>query len=420
MRAGHAAAARQRLGKYELVCELGRGGMAELYLARLAGVHGFAKFVAIKRILPHLAHDRTFVDMFLNEGRITGRLSHPNVCSVYELAQDGSELYLVMEYLDGVGWDALAEAVPRDPWGVRLVASVLAQACEGLHYAHTLRELDGTPVPVVHRDVSPHNLFVTRDGLCKVLDFGVSKIANDHSRTRTGIIKGKLPYMAPEQIHGAVVDGRADAWAIGVVFWEALAGRRLFVFDAGSGAASSLNRHNIPLGRLSAVLLTNAGLTQTADLSALYGESSRGGDSSLLPVYGPGETQRLVDGLNTAAGLDGASRGLQAWGPSPEPGRSVDCNSRAAAGTGWSRTSRHDDPQLAPGPGFRAGEQPDSGPFHGRGYGSGHPGHPSQGHLRALLPGRGGLCPAASGRGRDGARGPSAPSAGRWPGSCRP
>ncbi|MFO1017709.1 MAG: hypothetical protein U1E03_08945 [Hyphomonadaceae bacterium] len=102
-----------------------------------------------------------------------------------------------------------------------------------------------------------------------------------------------------------------------------IAGGHLFIVDAGSGAASSLNRHNIPLGRLSAVLLTNAGLTQTADLSALYGESSRGGDSSLLPVYGPGETQRLVDGLNTAAGLDGASRGLQAWGPSPEPGRSV-------------------------------------------------------------------------------------------------
>ena len=102
-----------------------------------------------------------------------------------------------------------------------------------------------------------------------------------------------------------------------------VAAGRMFIVDAGSGAASSLNRHNIPLGRLSAVLLTNAGLTQTADLSALYGESSRGGDSSLLPVYGPGETQRLVDGLNTAAGLDGASRGLQAWGPSPEPGRSV-------------------------------------------------------------------------------------------------
>ncbi|HEY0992090.1 MAG TPA: serine/threonine-protein kinase, partial [Kofleriaceae bacterium] len=218
----------QAIGRYELLLELGRGGMAVLHLARAQGVGGFTRLFAIKQILPHLAVDPPFVEMFLNEGRIAARLSHPNLCPVFELGQDRGELYLVMEYLDGVPWDALAAAAPRDARGLALTAGVLAQACEGLHYAHTFRDVDGTPLAIIHRDVSPQNLFVSADGVCRVLDFGVSKIASDRRRTDTGLLKGKLPYMAPEQLHGEVADPRADIWAVGVMLWEALTGERLF------------------------------------------------------------------------------------------------------------------------------------------------------------------------------------------------
>ncbi|MGE5186258.1 MAG: protein kinase domain-containing protein [Acidobacteriota bacterium] len=214
----------QRFGRYELVTQIGRGGMAELWLGRLLGFGGFSKLVAIKRILPHLVGDPRFVQMFLNEGRIAARLSHPNVCHVYELGEADGELFLAMEYLEGVAWGELVDHLPADPaHRLALVGNVLGQACTGLAYAH---ELD-----IVHRDVSPHNLFVTVDGTCKLLDFGVSKLASDGEQTRSGLVKGKLPYMPPEQVRGEEVDARADVWAAGVVLWESLSGDRLFVRD---------------------------------------------------------------------------------------------------------------------------------------------------------------------------------------------
>lgn len=216
------------LGRYELLLELARGGMAELFLGRLHGAGGFAKLVAIKRILPHLAEDRQFTQMFLDEGRIAARLSHQNICQVFELGEDAGQLFLVMEYLEGVSLAELIAASPGHRPDPRIVAAVLAQGAEGLHYAHTLRDYTGAVTPVVHRDVSPQNLFVTVDGICKLLDFGVSKVTTDPSRTKSGVIKGKLPYMPPEQIHGDEVDARADVFALGVCAWEALAGARLF------------------------------------------------------------------------------------------------------------------------------------------------------------------------------------------------
>jgi serine/threonine protein kinase len=216
------------VGRYELLIELAKGGMAELYVGRLHGVGGFAKLVAIKRILPHLAEDKLFAEMFLNEGRIASRLAHANICQVHELGEADGDLFLAMEYLDGVPWSELAKKLPRDTTTLRLAAGVLAQACDGLHYAHELRDLDGNPTPVVHRDVSPQNLFVTTDGTCKVLDFGIAKMLEDGPRTRTGVLKGKLPYMSPEQIQGEEVDARSDVFALGVVLWEALTGTSLF------------------------------------------------------------------------------------------------------------------------------------------------------------------------------------------------
>ena len=208
----------QRLGRYELLDALGRGGMAEVFVARLVGPAGFAKPVAIKRMLPHLATDAQFAAMFVAEARVAAGLVHPNICQIIELGEEEGELFIAMELLDGLAWDrAIASAAPID---ARLVAGVLAQAADGLDHAHQRG--------VIHRDVSPQNLFVTIDGACKVLDFGVAKLAADGVRTRSGVVKGKLPYMAPEQLRGEPLDARADVFALGVVAWESLAGAPLF------------------------------------------------------------------------------------------------------------------------------------------------------------------------------------------------
>jgi eukaryotic-like serine/threonine-protein kinase len=218
-----------RFGKYNLVARLATGGMAEIFLARLQGVAGFEKLVCIKRILPHLARDKQFVAMFLSEARIAARISHPNVCQVFELGEIEGSYYLAMEYLEGVPLGCFRR---HDYYGVnpdpRLVAGIAVQACEGLHHAHQLKNADGSVMEVVHRDVSPQNLFVTVDGIVKVLDFGIAKIQGASVRTSTGAVKGTYPYMAPEQLRGERLDRRTDVFAMGIVMWETLTRRHLF------------------------------------------------------------------------------------------------------------------------------------------------------------------------------------------------
>jgi len=219
-------------GKYRLVARLATGGMAEIFLARLQGAAGFEKLVCIKRILPHLARDKQFVAMFLDEARIAARISHPNVCQVFELGELEGSYYIAMEYLEGVplacfrGRDYVHDM--PDP---RLVAGIAIQACEALHHAHQLKNIDGSVMEVVHRDVSPQNLFVTVDGIVKVLDFGIAKIQDATVKTGTGAIKGTYAYMAPEQLRGERVDRRTDVFALGIVMWEILIGRYLFRRD---------------------------------------------------------------------------------------------------------------------------------------------------------------------------------------------
>src|ERR1700760_340069 len=224
-----AAAETTRFGKYNLVARLATGGMAEIFLARLQGAAGFEKLVCIKRILPHLARDAQFVAMFLDEARIAARISHPNVCQVFELGEIDGSYYIAMEYLEGV---PLACFRRSDYYGempsARLVAGIAVQACEGLHHAHQLKNTDGSVMEVVHRDISPQNLFVTVDGIVKVLDFGIAKIQDATVRTTTGAVKGTYAYMAPEQLRGERVDRRTDVFALGIVMWETLMRRHLF------------------------------------------------------------------------------------------------------------------------------------------------------------------------------------------------
>jgi serine/threonine protein kinase len=218
-----------RFGKYSLVAKLATGGMAEIFLARLQGVAGFHKLVCIKRILPQHAKDKQFVAMFLAEAKIAAQIAHANVCQVFELGEIDGRYFIAMEYLEGVPLACFRRKdlypEPPDP---RLIAGLGIQACEGLHHAHQLKKPDGTPLEVVHRDVSGSNLFGTVDGTVKVLDFGIAKVQDASARTTTGSVKGTYAYMAPEQLRGERVDRRTDVFAMGIVLWELISQRHLF------------------------------------------------------------------------------------------------------------------------------------------------------------------------------------------------
>jgi serine/threonine-protein kinase len=215
--------------------------MATVYLARLGGAGGFQRFVAIKRLHPHLAKDNEFTQMFLDEARLAARLHHPNVVPILEIGESVDGYYLVMEYIEG---DTLARILARSAQAGRaLPPKVAIRACLdallGLHTAHELCDDDGKPLFIVHRDVSPQNILVGVDGTSRIADFGVARATSRLSTTRTGQLKGKLAYMAPEQARGKEVDRRADVFAMGIVTWEALGQKRLF---KGEGEADTLNR----------------------------------------------------------------------------------------------------------------------------------------------------------------------------------
>jgi len=211
--------------------------MASVYLARAEGAPGFQKLVALKRIHPHLADEQDYVDMFLDEARIASRITHANVCSVFDFGVADGEYYIVMEYLVGeplsrVHRRVMTNAAQRTaPLLPARMACVIAQACEGLHAAHELKDADGESLRVVHRDVSAENLFVTYDGETQVVDFGIAHARLRVHDTEAGQVKGTFPYMAPEQMTAAVVDRRVDVWALGAVLWELLTLRRLFLRD---------------------------------------------------------------------------------------------------------------------------------------------------------------------------------------------
>ena len=216
-------------GKYRLIAELGHGGMAEVFLAIASGPAGFNKLVVLKQIRDQLADDPEFLAMFLDEARLAARLNHPNVVQTNEVGEDGRRYFIAMEYLEGQPLNRIVQRLAKDgrltlPMHVRILIDALA----GLHYAHELTDFDGTPLQVVHRDATPHNIFVTYAGQVKVVDFGIAKALGSSAETRAGVLKGKVSYMAPEQALGEKVDRRADVFAVGIMLWEALAGRRPF------------------------------------------------------------------------------------------------------------------------------------------------------------------------------------------------
>ena len=220
----------QRLGRYELLARLATGGMGEIFLARLEGAAGFEKLFVIKRILPHLADDARFRQMLIAEARLASKLSHANICQVYELGETDGQLYIVMEYLEGVTLLPLLRKQSKEMGQLEfgLVAGVVQQVTDALHYAHELRDRGGESIGIVHRDVTPGNIFITDSGVAKVLDFGIAKVKDASANTQTGTVKGKYAYMAPEQLRGGGLDRRVDVFALGVCVYEMLALRRLF------------------------------------------------------------------------------------------------------------------------------------------------------------------------------------------------
>ncbi len=222
------------LGKYYPIARLGQGGMADVFLAVARGPVGFNKLVVVKRMRGQ--EDAGLVAMFLDEARLSARLNHPNIVDTYEVGEVKGQFFIAMEYLEGQTLQSLLRHESNRGKGLdeTLAAWIAAQAASGLHYAHELSDYDGTPLHVVHRDVSPHNLFLTYRGEVKLLDFGIAKAALNASQTETGVLKGKVRYMAPEQIGEKKTDRRADVYALGVVLWEMMAGRTLFQGDFGS------------------------------------------------------------------------------------------------------------------------------------------------------------------------------------------
>ena len=299
---------KRRLDRYELIGEIAAGGMATVYLARLAGVGGFQRFVAIKRLHPHLAGEEEFIEMFLDEARLAAGIHHPHVVPILEVGQNDSGYYLVMEYIEG---DTLARIVARALSGGQnvprsILLRIVLDALAGLHAAHELTDAHGQSVSLIHRDCSPQNVLVGVDGCSRITDFGIARASSRIASTRTDRVKGKLAYMSPEQARGdGDIDRRSDVFAMGVILWEVLAGRRLFKADT---EAKTMRRIMIePIPRLGSLLSDLHPAIDEACARALSRDPERRYQSAA----------EMADGLERAARAAVASSGNEAGVASP-------------------------------------------------------------------------------------------------------
>jgi serine/threonine protein kinase len=234
--------------RYRVIEKLASGGMAEVFRAESAGLEGFKKQVAIKRVLPHLSEKKKFISMFLDEARLSAHLSHSNCVQVFDIGVGDNAYFIVMEYVDGADLKAVMETLKKQgrELPVEEAVFIAIKICEGLCYAHELTDQDGRPFAVVHRDVSPPNVLMTKHGEIKIVDFGLAKASSQLEKSEPGIIKGKFSYLSPEAALGKDVDHRTDIFAVGIILWEMLAGRRLFLGDTDFATVKLVQQAAIP------------------------------------------------------------------------------------------------------------------------------------------------------------------------------
>jgi serine/threonine protein kinase len=240
--------AAQPAQRYKVLERIAAGGMAEVFRAESAGLEGFKKLVAIKRVLPHLSEKKQFIGMFLDEARVCAHLSHSNCVQVFDIGVGDNTYFIVMEFVDGSDLKGVIEHRKKvnQPFPVEEACLICVRICEGLAYAHELVDSKGQNLHIVHRDMSPPNVLITRFGEVKIVDFGLAKANSQLEKSEPGIIKGKFSYLSPEVAQGMQVDGRTDIFAVGIMLWEMLAGRRLFLGDSDLETVRLVQKAEIP------------------------------------------------------------------------------------------------------------------------------------------------------------------------------
>ena len=237
-----------RIGPYELLERIGVGGMAEVFRARQTGADGFERFVAIKRILPGIAADHDFVEMFIDEAKIAVQLSHPNIAQIYDLGMEDGVYFIAQEYVHGRDMGAIVERQKAAgvPLPIPFVVHIGMKVCEALQHAHTAVGPGGQPLRIIHRDVSPSNVLVSYEGAVKVIDFGLAKAQGRLATTQVGVVKGKLAYLSPEQAKGRPIDSRSDLFSLGTCMFEWLTGQRLFLRANDVDTVMAIQRAEVP------------------------------------------------------------------------------------------------------------------------------------------------------------------------------
>jgi eukaryotic-like serine/threonine-protein kinase len=234
--------------RYRVLEKIASGGMAEVFRAESAGLEGFKKTVAIKRVLPHLSEKKQFIGMFLDEARLSAHLSHSNCVQVFDIGVGDNTYFIVMEFVDGADLKAIIEQSRKtgQPLQYEIAAMICVRICEGLAYAHELKDGRNKTLGIVHRDMSPPNVLITRHGEVKIVDFGLAKANSQLEHSEPGIIKGKFSYLSPEAALGQTIDHRTDIFAVGIILWEMLAGRRLFQGESDLETVRQVQAARVP------------------------------------------------------------------------------------------------------------------------------------------------------------------------------
>jgi serine/threonine protein kinase len=234
--------------RYRVVEKLESGGMAEVFRAESEGLHGFRKQVAIKRVLPHLSSKKKFISMFLDEARLSAQLTHSNCVQVFDIGVGDNAFFIVMEFVDGANLKATMEHLKKRgrDFPVEAAVHISLELCKGLAYAHELTDSNGAPLHIVHRDMSPPNVLITKHGEVKIVDFGLAKANSQLEKSEPGIIKGKFSYLSPEAAMAQEVDARTDVFAVGIILWELLAGQRLFLGETDFQTVKKVQASVVP------------------------------------------------------------------------------------------------------------------------------------------------------------------------------